>query len=317
MTTRPEIYDGVPTWLGVAAARAPADLAGADAVIIGVPYMSPMFGFDADLTPRNVRKASTRYAGGYLPEYDIDVLNELRVVDYGDAPIFPDDVPAAVASVRAKAGEALAAGAIPITLGGSAPASGYACAAAIADHLGGAPVGVINLDAHGDSRDSWQGSSELQAGTWVRHLHRLPGFSLPRHMQIGLRGPGNPKPAVAWYRDNGAGLYTGKQVAELGIDHLTREAISRAGAGAAGIWLGIDWDVLDMSVTPEWVYPEPYGLATADLLRLVFEVGRKGCLGASTMSGPAHAATMHWITTWTLLHLLAGVAAAKREDANR
>ena len=88
----PQISDGVPTFLGVEPARSVADLRGADVAIIGVPYMTPMFGFDADLTPRKVREASTRYAGTYLPEFDLDVGAALRIVDYGDAPIDRDDL---------------------------------------------------------------------------------------------------------------------------------------------------------------------------------------------------------------------------------
>ncbi len=316
MTERPEIVDGVPSFLGVPVARHAGELAGADVAIIGVPYMSPMFGFDADLTPRNIRKATLRYPGGYLPEYDIDLLSELRVVDYGDAAIDPGDVAASVESVRLKTAEVLAAGAIPVTIGGSAPCSGYAAAAAIAEHRGGAPIGVINLDAHGDSRESWKGDSSLQAGTWVRYLHQLPGFSLTRHAQIGLRGPGNPKEAVDWYRTGGAGIYTGKDLHELGVDAVVDRAIEQARDGADGLWFGVDMDALDISVTPEWVYPEPYGLSTADLLRIAYAVGRNGCVGASTMSGPAHATSMHWITIWTVLHLLAGIASAKREGKN-
>ena len=44
----------------------------ADVAIIGVPYMAALFGFDADLTPRNIRQASSKYSGAYLPELDDD-----------------------------------------------------------------------------------------------------------------------------------------------------------------------------------------------------------------------------------------------------
>ena len=48
-TDRPMLYDGVPTFLGVTPAYSPTDLRDADAAIIGVPYLTPLFGFDADL----------------------------------------------------------------------------------------------------------------------------------------------------------------------------------------------------------------------------------------------------------------------------
>jgi len=308
---RPQLYDDVPTFLGVESARTPTELAGADAAIIGVPYMAALFGFDADLTPRKIRQASGKYSGAYLPELDIDVFGALKVVDYGDARIEPDDLPQSVANVQAKITEVLDAGALPITLGGSAPCSGYTLAAALSAHHGGQPIGAINLDAHGDNRESWEGSSALSAVTWVRHQLQLPGFAPQRHMQIGMRGPGNPKANADWFREQGCGLYTSREMKKLGGATLADEAIGRARTGAIGLWFGIDWDVLDISVSPDWSYPEPLGMAAEDVLHLAYEVGRNGCLGFATMSSPAHSTSMHWIVIWTTLYLLAGVAVAQ------
>lgn len=276
-----------------------------------------MFGFDADLTPRKIRQAATRYGGAYLPELDIDVFAALRVVDYGDAAIIPGDLAASIASVQARVADVLAAGAIPITLGGSAPCSGYACAAALSAHYsggsgeGGQQIGTINLDAHGDNRESWQGSSALQAGTWVRHQLQLPGFRPQDHMQIGMRGPGNPKSNADWFKEQGCGFYTSRHLQRMGIAALTDDAIRRASAETVGLWYGVDLDVLDISVSPDWTYPNPLGLSANDLLHVSFAVGKRGCLGASTMSSPAHATSMHWIVIWTLLYLMAGVAVGK------
>jgi agmatinase len=307
-TDRPMLYDGVPTFLGVAPAYSPADLVGADAAIIGVPYLTPLFGFDADLTPKKIRQASTKYSGGYLPELDVDVLETLRVVDYGDARIEPDNLPQSVANVTAKVQDVLDAGALPITLGGSAPCSGYSSAVALTDYYQGKPIGAINLDAHGDNRESWLGSSELSAVTWVRHQLNLPSFSPRHHMQIGMRGPGNPKANADWFRQEGCSLYTARDIRRLRGDALTQEVIRKAADGTIGLWLGIDWDVLDISVSPDWSYPEPLGLSAEDVLHLAFEVGRKGCVGFATMSSPAHSISMHWIVIWTVLYLLAGAA---------
>ncbi|MFN8474363.1 MAG: arginase family protein [Anaerolineae bacterium] len=306
-----QIYDGIPTFLGIPPAHTPAELAGADAVIIGVPYVTPMFGFDGNLTPHKIRQASRKYSGGYLPELDIDVFGALKVVDYGDARIEPDDLAQSVANVQAKVADALAVGALPITLGGSAPCSGYSAAAALSEFYGGKPIGAINLDAHGDNRESWQGSTALMAGTWVRHQLRLPGFEPHRHMQIGMRGPGNPKANADWYKAQGCGFYTPREMRRLSREDLVSEVIERAGAGAIGLWFGIDWDVLDMSVSPDWSYPEPLGISADTLLHLAYEVGKAGCLAFTTMSGPAHSDSMHWIAIWSVLYLLAGTAVRK------
>ena len=305
---RQYLHDGVPTFLNAHRVDRAADLSGFDAVVLGVPYMFPLFGFDADLTPRKVRQAGLRYSTSYLPEYDLEVFGALRVADWGDVPIDPSDVPGSVARVEERVLAILEAGALPITLGGSAPCSGYSSAAALSRFVAGAPVGAINLDAHGDNREHWQGDASLSAMTWVRHQLQLPGFHPHQHVQLGMRGPGNPQANAHWYRDQGATLITGRDLHTRPATDWIRWALEVAGQHTQGIWYGIDWDVLDMGANPEWVYPEPLGMAQADLLKLSFEVGRRGCLALSTMSSPAHLPSMHWTVIWTVLHLLAGVA---------
>jgi agmatinase len=127
-------------------------------------------------------------------------------------------------------------------------------------------------------------------------------------MQIGMRGPGNPKANADWFRQQGCSLYTAREIRRLGSDALVQEVVRKAADGTVGLWLGIDWDVLDISVSPDWSYPEPLGLSAEDVLHLAFEVGRTGCVGFATMSSPAHSVSMHWIVIWTVLYLLAGAA---------
>src|SRR5687767_12155948 len=130
-TSIPEVQDGVPSFLGAPVARTPADLRGAHAAIIGIPYERPATpGRRPDEwagyreAPADVRRHSLRYAG-YVPELDLDVFERLRLVDYGDA-VCEGDVSDAVASVERKVSEALDAGCRPITIGGFSPCATYA-----------------------------------------------------------------------------------------------------------------------------------------------------------------------------------------------
>ena len=67
--------------------------------------------------PRAIRAASC-VAGPHL-EAGIDALGEaLKVVDYGDAPIIPADPVRSHAAIERSVGEVLAAGALPVILGG-------------------------------------------------------------------------------------------------------------------------------------------------------------------------------------------------------
>ena len=103
-TPVPMLDASTPSFMGVPVARAKEELADADIAIIGVPYDTPpSAGRDPNswagfrTAPRVVRINSMKYAG-YLPEFDLDVLEHLKVVDYGDA-LITEDVKESTANV--------------------------------------------------------------------------------------------------------------------------------------------------------------------------------------------------------------------------
>jgi hypothetical protein len=63
---------GVPCFLGSTPASGPDDLRGADVAIVGVPFVSPLIGYENDVAPRKVRLAGLHYAGSYISELDVD-----------------------------------------------------------------------------------------------------------------------------------------------------------------------------------------------------------------------------------------------------
>src|SRR5438309_11716547 len=93
----PLIGAGVPTFMGLPLATTPAELKGADAVILGAPYVASWEEYagvpksDWIAAPKRVRQQSIRYPSGYLQDFDLDIFEYLRVVDYGDA-VIPAEV---------------------------------------------------------------------------------------------------------------------------------------------------------------------------------------------------------------------------------
>ena len=113
---RPE-YAGLPTYAGLPYTEDPAELADADVAIVGAPMDE--LASDAPGTrfgPRAIRAASC-LSGRHL-EAGIDATEALRIVDFGDAAVVPADPAASHRAIEATVGEVLAAGAIPIVLGG-------------------------------------------------------------------------------------------------------------------------------------------------------------------------------------------------------
>jgi len=111
----PMIRPETPTFLGLPLVKTPEELVGTDAVIIAAPYVATSTekyaGVDRSewlAAPQRVRQQSIRYQSGYIQDFDIDVFEHIKVVDYADAEIpadamnsqSPDDILKAQAAVE-------------------------------------------------------------------------------------------------------------------------------------------------------------------------------------------------------------------------
>ncbi len=110
-------YAGPLSYGGAPYTQDQADLEGADVAIVG----APMDEFVSDrpgtrFAPRAIRAASC--PPGPNLETAVDAFSDLRVVDYGDAPILPADPVRSHAAIQETVGEVLASGALPVILGG-------------------------------------------------------------------------------------------------------------------------------------------------------------------------------------------------------
>lgn len=308
----PTVYPDTPTFLGVPRAVGPEDLAGADVAIVGVPFetapgVTRTYAYSL-LTPVELRKRSLKY-GGYLPELDLDVFDYLRVVDYGDAPIcVRGDVEASVAATQGKLRDVLAAGCVPLVFGGTEIVASYALAKSLAE-CGPGPLGLITLDAHGDNMEEHQGSRWLGA-CWIARMSELPGVDMGRHVHIGMRGPRNFKEQVTWFRERGTLLITPREIRRLGMEKVIDQTLARACRGSGRVFMSIDFDVLDMGCAPG--LDEPLGLSVENLLDLCFQVARHRLDGLAVGWVPQPDERLHWVVTWVLVYVLAGLAVGRK-----
>ena len=63
---------GVPVFMGAQPVQTKGDLEGADVAVVGIPFVSPLLGYENDIAPRKVRIAGLTYWSTYVPELDID-----------------------------------------------------------------------------------------------------------------------------------------------------------------------------------------------------------------------------------------------------
>jgi agmatinase len=255
-------YAGLLTFAGAPYTEDPAELDGVDVAIIGAPMddlVSDRPG--TRFAPRAIRAASAP-TGKHL-EVGIDATEVLRIVDFGDAPVIPADGRASHAAIEGTVGQALAAGAMPVVLGGDHSITEPAVRACAAVH---GPVGLVHFDTHTDTGEEVFGT-ELSHGTPMRHLVDDGQVVGARYAQIGLRGywPGDAE--FAWQAEKGITSLFMHDVRDLGIREVVARAIAVVGAGP--VYLTVDVDVLDPAFVPATGTPEPGGMSAVDLLLAV------------------------------------------------
>jgi agmatinase len=237
-------------------------LAGFDVAIVGAPtddLVSDRPG--TRFGPRAIRAASCP-PGPHL-EVQIDAFDELRIVDYGDAAVLPADPVRSHAAIKETVGEVLAAGLIPIVLGGDHSITEPNVAACAERH---GPVGLVHFDTHTDTGTTVFGV-EVSHGTPMFRLVRDGLVEPANYVQIGLRGYWPGEDEFDWQRKQGITSFFMHDVRDLGIDAVVERTVEIVGDGAA--FLTVDIDVLDPAYAPGTGTPEPGGMTSGDLLKAV------------------------------------------------
>jgi agmatinase len=255
-------YAGLLTFAGVPFTQDPSELEGFDVAIVGAPMddlVSDRPG--ARLAPRAIRAASCP-PGPHL-EAKVDAFAELRVLDFGDAPVIPADPGRSHEAIEATVAEVLVAGATPVVLGGDHSITGPVVRACAAVH---GPVGVVHFDTHTDTGAEVFGVTRSH-GTFMRRLIDDAHVAGPRYAQIGLRGYWPGEQEFGWQAEHGITSLFMHDVRDLGIREVVRRAIEAVGLGPA--YLTVDVDVLDPAFIPGTGTPEPGGMTAAELLLAV------------------------------------------------
>ena len=221
---QPILWGDVPTFMEAPAAASAHELAGADVAVLGIPYegvklLDPVtyapplaapapegsiyYRTGADQGPAAIRRHSVfyslRHGRGLMPEVgrDLVILDHLRMVDYGDVAVDPGDVEATFLRAHEKLADILAAGAVPIVLGGdhSIP---IPVLQVLAGKLTG-KLGVVTFDSHFDlsfEPKYWAGSQWARAfELGVRRAGQLRADRHPRRARV--RWPTSTSP-TSW-----------------------------------------------------------------------------------------------------------------------
>jgi agmatinase len=261
-------YAGLLTFGGLPWTEDPAELAGVDVAVVGAPtddLTSDRPG--ARFGPRAIRAAGCPW-GPHL-EAKVDASRVLRMVDYGDAPVVPADPVRSHAAIERVVGEVVAAGAIPIVLGGDHSIAEPDIRACAAEH---GPVGLIHFDTHTDTGREVYGV-EISHGTPMFRLVEAGAVEPSRYVQIGLRGYWPGESEFRWQEERGITSFFMHDVRDRGIKAVVADALAAVGPGP--VFVTVDIDVLDPAYAPGTGTPEPGGMTTRELLWACREVGSK------------------------------------------
>jgi agmatinase len=244
-------YTGIRTF-----ARCPVatDWAHTDVAVLGVPFdTATSFRPGARFGPAAVRDQS-QLIRPWHPAHGIDVFAALSVVDGGDVDVTPGNAERTAAQIDQAIQPVIAAGAVPLVLGGDHSIVLGELRAHARAH---GPVGVVLLDAHADTWDQYYGARYFHGTPFRRALEE--GLVDPhRSLLAGMRGPLYAAADLEEPRSWGFRIVACEELRTWTPAEYAARVRERIGDGPA--YLSFDIDVLDPAFAPGTGTPEVAGL---------------------------------------------------------
>ncbi len=256
-----------PPFAGIGSfARAPfhTDPAGADAVILGVPYdSSTSYRSGCRFGPRAIREQSL-LLWGYNNALGVAPFEELKLCDAGDVHIVPVDIVATHRAIEAAADRIIAAGAHLISLGGDHSIA-LPLLRSHARKYG--PLAVVHFDAHPDTWDSeYPGHKHSHGTPFIRAIEEGL-IDTTAYVQVGIRGPTGSPTDYEDARRLGARMITLDEFRARSPAEVIAEI--RALIEDKNFYLTLDIDCVDPAFAPGTGTPEVGGLTSYEILQLV------------------------------------------------
>ncbi len=251
----PAIFECPFTFMGIPYSH---DLTGRQVAILGVP-------FDVGTHPRRIgsrdgpqaiRDQSYRVRRFYPPHADLDVLTELGVIDCGNVRLVPSYLKAAHTTIEEAVWRLMAAGAIPLTMGGDGSVTLPQLRAA---HRHFPDLVVLHIDAHTDARAGDERA--VATGTTFAHAAEQRLVDTKGSIHLGMRGTVYTPGVLEFTRSLGYEVIEFSALREQGFEAMQAHLQQRL-AGRP-VYLCWDMDFFDPSCAPGVCAPT-WGGATAE-----------------------------------------------------
>jgi agmatinase len=240
--------------------RAPhvTDLRGVDAAVYGIPFdtattyrTGPRFG------PEAIRSASVLLRP-YHPVHEVNVVEKLSIVDYGDLPVSPGDTERTYRQIEEALAPVVDAGIFPAAMGGDHSIILAELRVLATKH---GPLALVQLDAHADTWDEYFGQRYFHGTTFKRAAEE--GLLAPRaSVQAGMRGSVYAAGDLEGARELGFTVITAEELRTLSPEQYGERV--RAQVGDRPAFMSFDIDFLDPAFAPGTGTPEIAGFSTAE-----------------------------------------------------
>jgi agmatinase len=248
--------------------------AGARAAFYGIPWDSTSISrTGANYGPRGMREVSCQFLG-YSANLDIDLVERLSPVDCGDGTVVLANAERTFAAAQRDLEEVVAAGAVPVVLGGDHSVSIPAVRAIRAHYE---RPGLILIDSHLDTATDVGGEVLNHCCPISRAVDA--GFDPKNIVLIGMNGWLNPPAELAYARERGIAVIWLEELWEQGAARVAERALEIAANGTDGVYLSFDVDALDAAHAPGTCVPTPGGLTAREAIELVRGVSGGGLIG--------------------------------------
>ena len=242
--------------------RAPhvTDLSGVDAAVYGIPFdTATSYRTGARFGPEAIRSASALMRP-YHPALDVNVVESLSVVDYGDLPVSPGDTERTYAQIEEALAPMVDAGVFPVALGGDHSIT-LAELRVLARRHG--PLALVQLDSHCDTWEQYFGQKYFHGTTFKRAVEEGL-LDASASVQAGMRGPVYDASDLAGARELGFSVFESEELRRLGAEGYA--ALVGEKVGERPVFLSFDIDFLDPAFAPGTGTPEVAGFSTAEAL---------------------------------------------------
>jgi guanidinopropionase len=253
-------FGAIPTFMRLPHIADPAKL---DIALIGVPWDGGTTNrAGARHGPREVRNMSS-FIRKVHHVSRIAPYKLCRIADLGDAPVNPIDLLDSLGRIETFFSKVHAGGAVPLSVGGDHLVTLPIFRAIAAER----PIGMVHVDAHSDTNDSYFGGNKYTHGTPFRRAIEEGLLDPKRTVQIGVRGSIYADDDMAFAEKTGIRVMYMEEFTRIGVDKAI--AVARRCVGKGPTYISFDVDGLDPVYAPGTGTPEIGGLTTLEAQHLI------------------------------------------------